>query len=226
MKKIVSQIQKTKKKINSLSFDAHWYRRVFHTFGASFLFYYMLPDEHYLNQIKIIIPVFIILIAITLELLRLKKKISSNHFFGLRVYEKDRIGSYLYFGIGIIILLFFFPQQIAIPCILCACFGDPIIGEIRNNYDKNKAILIGFVVCLVFFIITWYNSKIEILILVSFIGASSAILSEIKKIKWLDDDFMIQIIPAIIILLLIMILNTVGFDIVFEKIIYPGLMPW
>ena len=32
-------------RMNAIEVDAHWFRRVFHTFAASFLLYYLLPDE-------------------------------------------------------------------------------------------------------------------------------------------------------------------------------------
>ena len=41
------------KKINSIEFEAHWFRRVFHTFAASFLIYYILPEN---LMITILLP--------------------------------------------------------------------------------------------------------------------------------------------------------------------------
>ena len=87
MKSIVAQSKEIKKKIDSIEFDVHWYRRVFHAFGASFIFYYMLPDVYWINTIKFWGPPFLVVFAISLEVLRLKGKLSSDHFFGLRMYE-------------------------------------------------------------------------------------------------------------------------------------------
>ena len=226
MKNIVQNIKNTKNKINAIDFDAHWYRRVFHTFGASFIAYYMLPDVEWINNLKIIIPVLIFILALSLEVLRVTGKISGSHFFGLRMYEQKRIGSHLFFAIGIVILLFFFPQQIAIPCILCACIADPIMGEVRNRFGKNQVCFFGFLVCLLIFIVTWYKADIWVLILVSVVGAFGAVLGEVKKFYWLDDDFMIQILPAILILLLCFVFNMIGTDILPDPVIYPGQMPW
>ena len=198
-KRVIKKINNTRKKINLIDFDAHWYRRVFHAFGASFVFYYMLPDLEWINILKIIIPAIIVIVAILLEILRIKGFINSNHFFGLRMYEKKRIGSYVFFAVGILILLMFFPQQIAIPCILCACLGDPIIGEIRNRFSKKYVYVVGFLICMSFFLISWYSVNLNLLILVSVVGGLGAAIGEIKKIYWLDDDFMIQILPAILI---------------------------
>ena len=127
--KIMNHQLEIMKKINSIEFDAYWFRRVFHTFAASFLIYYMLPNEPWVNTLKICISVGVVVFVFILEYFRVKGKFDSSHFFGLRIYEKKRPASYLYFGVAILILLLFFPQQIAIPCILCACLADPMIGD-------------------------------------------------------------------------------------------------
>ncbi|MBD3228626.1 MAG: dolichol kinase, partial [Candidatus Lokiarchaeota archaeon] len=133
--------KKLKNSIDSIEIDTHWFRRVFHTFAASFLIYYYIPDNFLL---RFIIPSAIVLIIFIFELLRLHKKIDKNYFYGLKIYETNRPASYLYFGVAAYILLILFPQQIAIPCILCGCFTDPIIGEIRNLFGKNISYIIAF----------------------------------------------------------------------------------
>ncbi len=215
MVNVTEKFKDAKEKINSLDFDAHWYRRVFHTFGASFLFYYILPDIDWINILKLWIPPLLVIFVIILEILRLTGKISSNHFFGLRMYEKKRIGSYIFFAVAILILLRFFPQQIAIPCILCATLGDPIIGEIRRHFNMNYAYLFGFLVCMFFFIVTWFKSDVFLIVLVSIIGGFGAIIGETKKFWWLDDDFMIQMIPALFLLIIWLSIPYFGLS-------YPG----
>jgi dolichol kinase len=198
MNKIVRNIQKNKK--TSIDYDAHWFRRVFHTAGTLFLVYYMLPDEGLLYYLKILGSILIVISLSIIEILRLTGKINEKHFFGLRDYEKKRPASYLYFGLGMIILFLFFPQQIAIPCILCACIADPVIGEIRSRFGKKESYITGFLLCMSLFMIMWYKTDILLLLIVSIVGASGALLAEIKKIWWIDDDFLIQMIPAVLLL--------------------------
>jgi len=225
MVKVAKRIENTKKKINSLDFDVHWYRRVFHAFGASFLFYYMLPDLDWINAMKFLVPPIVVALAIALEVLRLKGKISSDHFFGLRMYEQNRVGSYLFFAVGVLILLRFFPQQIAIPCILCACLADPIMGELRHRFGKKEIYIFGFLVCLLFFMVTWYKADVRLMVLVSIVGASGAVIGETKKFWWLDDDFMIQILPALLLLIIWFGAQYLGLSLP-DPVIYPGVMPW
>ncbi len=219
--KIINQQLEIRKKIDSIEFEAHWFRRVFHTFAASFLIYYMLPDEPWITTLKIFLAVGIVVFVFILEYLRIKGKIRSSNFFGLRIYEEKRPASYLYFGVALCILLVFFPQQIAIPCILCACFSDPIIGEMRYRFGKKKAYVIGFFVCMFFFLITWYTADIPILLLVSLLGASAAVVGEAKKFWLIDDDFMIQILPAVILLLVWQGFLFGGIDILPAELLLP-----
>jgi dolichol kinase len=220
MVNVTDRLKDAKKKINSIDFDAHWYRRAFHAFGASFLLYYLLPDIDWINVLKLWVPPLIVLFVIILEVLRLSGKISSDYFFGLRMYEQKRIGSYVFFAVAILILLRFFPQQIAIPCILCATLGDPIIGEIRKRYSMNYVYIIGFFVCMYFFIITWFKADVFLIILVSVVGGFSALIGETKKFWWLDDDFMIQMLPALLLLIIWISIPHLGLSYP-DDIIYP-----
>jgi len=219
--KIVSQQIEIKNKINSIELEAHWFRRVFHTFAASFLIYYLLPDDPWITTLKTLIAFGIVVFVITLEYLRIKGIIRSSNFFGLRTYEEKRPASYVYFGVALLILLVFFPQQIAIPCILCACFSDPIMGEIRHRLGKKEAYIGGFLICMFFFFITWHTVDVSILILISILGASAAVIGEVKKFWLIDDDFMIQMLPAVILFSLWQVLLFGGIDILPAELILP-----
>ena len=225
IKNTKKKIEDARKKINSLEYDAHWYRRVFHAFGTSFLVYYLLPNEEWINILKFWVPPIILIIVIIIEIFRLKDFVSSDHFFGLRMYEKNRIGSYVFFALAILILLRFFPQPITIPCILCACLGDPLIGEIRYRFGIRYVYVMGFLICMIFFFISWYKADPFLMVLVGIVGAFGAIIGEVKKIWWLDDDFMIQMLPAVLLSFIWFAIPHLGFSYP-GKIIYPAIWPW
>jgi len=208
-------------RMNAIEVDAHWFRRVFHTFAASFLFYYLLPDEEWINLGKIVLPVIIVLCMVVVEYRRIRGDLDHQRFFGLRNYEKKRPASYLYFGVAVLILFLLFPQQIAIPCILCASFTDPIIGESRYYLGKKRAYAIGFLISTFFFLVTWYRADWWVLILVSLLGATGAVAGEAKKLKLVDDDFMIQMVPAFLLLLMWQGLLAIGFNMLPPPLLYP-----
>jgi dolichol kinase len=207
--------------LNAIEVDAHWFRRVFHTFAASFLFYYLLPDDGWVALAKIVVPIGIIVCMVLVEYHRIKGMLDQQRFFGLRSYEKGRPASYLYFGIAVVLLFLLFPQQIAVPCLLCASFTDPIIGESRYYLGKKKAYLIGFVISLLFFLVTWHQVDWWVLIIVSVLGALGALIGEAKKLQLIDDDFMIQMLPAIVLLLLWQGCLMMGVNILPPKMILP-----
>jgi dolichol kinase len=232
IEKIVDKFEETKNKINAIEFDAHWYRRVFHAFGACFLFYYLLPTNiDWINLLKFWVPFLILVSLVILEFLRIKGKVSSSHFFGLRLYEKNRVGSYLFFGVAMVTLLLYFPQQIAIPCILCASIGDPVIGEIRSRFGGKSVYVVGFFVCMIFFMVAWYKADFWVMFFVSVVGALGAVIGEAKKFWWIDDDFMIQMVPAVLLLIIWFSAQIGGFEFPdltnpINNIIYPVNLPW
>jgi hypothetical protein len=74
---------------------------------------------------------------------------------------------------------------------------------------------------LFFFLITWYQADWWVLIPVLVIGASGALIGEAKKLRFIDDDFMIQMLPAVLLWLLWQGTMTFGVNILPSKIILP-----
>ncbi len=214
--------QQIKHTIQSLQIETHWYRRVFHAFGTIFLIYYLIPSDPIFSHLKLLTVIGILLTAILLEILRLQKKIKQTHFFGLRTYETRRPASYVYFGVGTLLLLLFFPQQIAIPCILCACLADPAIGELRQRLTPLPTTLIGFIICFLFFATTWNTAEPWLIILISTSGATAAILGETLNKPWLDDDLLIQLLPALCLFIIWQLLQALTeVQILPEVILHP-----
>ena len=194
------------------SFD-YWFRRSAHIFATTFISYYFLPDSGYIGILKRIIVLSLLIIFIVFDIARLKRK--RYRLTGLRDYEENRIGSYVYFGIGTSILLLLFPQQIAIPCIVSAALADPVAGELRR-INLKLSYLIVFMLSFFIFYSTWLTSPYAILI--SVISSLSLTLSELKKFRYLDDDLLMQIVPALTILIFYLVL---GKEIMPREIIFP-----
>ena len=207
--------------LNAIEVDAHWFRRAFHTFAASFLVYYLIPDNGWIGAVKIIVPTGIVACIAIIDYGRIHGEFDHQRFFGLRGYEKGRPASYLYFGIGLLLLVVLFPQQIAIPCILCASFTDPLIGESRYHLGKKQAYALGFIVSMFFFLLTWYRAEWWVMLMVSLLGASGAVIGEAKKLKLIDDDFMIQILPALLLTCVWQALLLTGNNILPAPLILP-----
>jgi len=173
-----------------------WYRRSAHVFATVSISYYFISDAGIMGFAKRFLIVSILLTLVLLDLYRMKRAISPS---GFREYETSRFGSYIYFGIGTCILLLLFPQQIAIPCIVSSALVDPVIGEVRRKHFL-LAYLLGFGIGFLIFYSVWLTSEISIQ--VSLISASLLVLSELKKNRYLDDDLLTQIVPAIFLIII------------------------
>lgn len=218
-------------------------RRILHILFAIVIIYYLLPESvfgvpryYYLILILFILP----LVA---EFIRLR---SGVIFYGLHKHESDTIASYVWFTTGATILMLFFPQQIAAPCIVVTALGDPVIGMCKP-FRRRFLFTISFIICLFVFIIFKYD------IIVAMFAAAIAVIAESFEFKirirlrpnifWsrskerfsrfkaffdflfrTDDDFMMQIIPAITLL----ILFTIRPDLLPPEIIQPlsSLLPY
>lgn len=191
----------------------HWYRRMAHIAASSFVSYYLLPDDGWIGISKKVAILFLLLACLIFDLVRLKGR--GYRFFCLRRYEEERVGSYVYFVIGTVILLLIFPQQIAIPCIISASLIDPVVGEVRR-FKHNLSYIVAFAISFLIFYSAWLTSPCAIP--VSLISAAVLVLSEFKKFRYMDDDLLMQIAPAIVMLLLYIIL---GEGIMPRKLILP-----
>ncbi len=183
-------------KADDIKPSSHWFRRMIHVSGACALVYYLYPDNVlWIHILKIVVVLTILISTVVVEVLRLTCKLDRGFLFPFRSYEAGRIGAYIWFGISISALLLFFPQQIAGPCILIVCIADPLIGEIR---DKNHvlSVLTGITVCFCIFFIFNYSMYIALFTALLAVGA------ERIKTKKVDDDFLMPIIPAIVIYIL------------------------
>lgn len=183
-------------KLDDVQPRPHGFRRMIHVSGACVLVYYLYPDSVlWIYILKIIIMLTILISAMIVEGLRLSNRLGEGFLFPFRTYEANRVGAYIWFSISISALLLFFPQQIAGPCILAMCIGDPLIGEIRN---KNRILceIAGIVLCLFIFLMFSYPFYI------AFLAGLLAVGAEGIKTKKIDDDFLMPVIPAIVIYIL------------------------
>lgn len=186
-------------------FDPRWYRRAFHTFGACLIGYYLLPDVLWVNILKKLVVLIVMVVLISTEILRLRGKIKTEVFFGLRLYEQKRICSYLYFGLAASVLLLFFPQYVAVPCILAGALVDPVMGELRRIAQRWVPVVFGGGFSFGLFMICNYSP------IPALFAAVLVVMGEVLADKYVDDDFLMQFLPAVGLMIL--------------AIFYPGAVP-
>lgn len=201
-------------------YDTTIQRRLLHFAGSIFIGYYLIPETLIYSISKIWILVLIISLVGFIELYRRY----SDHLHSLtpllREYEHKRPASYSYFALGAVILLAFFPQYISVPCILSAAICDPVIGIFKQQNKRKIGFLIGFFISLMLFYLSWSMTLFWIALLNSFIGAALVILAEHSSNLWIDDDFLMPLLPAVALYLLSIVIMMASLPLP-NPLIYP-----
>ncbi len=194
-------------RVHQRDLSHQWCRRLIHYTGALLILYFIIPNTGILLQLKLFLPPLIISIVICADILRIKRNLSFPPDDLFRGYEQNRLGSYVYFGLGAVILFFFFPAQIAIPCILCTSITDPVMGELKRKVDCRSTIIGGLLISAFFFIFVWIDLSFVILIFLTLVGSATVVFSEYISGYWIDDDLLMQILPASIIYIISIMLS-------------------
>lgn len=173
-------------------------RRAAHACIALAPIYYLLPQE--LPPFGI--PRWVLLVVfiggiVAFEWYRLKKGFT---FLGLRPHEKGQIASFVWAAAGITLVLWLPPHDIGTAALIGMALTDPLAGELRNTGRSTRTTV---VLCLVaYFILAFlplilmgYRSATASL-LMALVGSVVAVVSESYKNPYLDDDFLMAVLPA------------------------------
>ncbi|MDD1746475.1 MAG: hypothetical protein LUQ16_01805 [Methanomassiliicoccales archaeon] len=159
-----------------------------------FLVYYLVPDEIYGVDKRIGLLV-ILAIILAFEALRLWRRWT---FLGLREYEAGRISAFAWASIGLTFTFLFFPVELAAPAVMGMAFTDPLIGELRHRnsalYPILPLIFYFVLVMTVFVALMGWSWQV---ILASVVGTVLAIGVERVRIKSVDDDFLMMVVPLL-----------------------------
>ncbi len=181
-------------------------RRLFHAAGALVLAVYLLPAEFF-----IILPTRVVLLValgaiLALEAARLARGIELPM---LRPWEADarRPGSYVYFAVALVVAVLWLPAALGVAVVLGGSWADPLAGVLR---DRSVGRWTAFVAVTLFYAglaagaLYWVGHWSVL----SAIGAGLAAgiagtLVEGPKWKWIDDDLLIVLVPAVLLAALV-----------------------
>jgi len=180
----------------------HIFRRVFHIsmfiipviffeFGESFAdsLGYTLPE----------VVSIVILVAIFGEAIRLKFEFT---IFGQREYEAKQVSALAWGGLAIGMVLLLAPiKQYAYPLIFSLSFGDPFMGEIRRMGVETRGVIIySIAFMLAIWLICWYLFATPWWL--AFIFAPICVFAEMPRLRYIDDNATMLLIPLAGILIL------------------------
>lgn len=180
----------------------HIFRRVFHIsmflipvvffeFGESF------ADSlgYSLEEVVSIV----ILIAIFGEAIRLKLGFT---IFGQREYEARQVSALAWGGLAVGMVLLLAPvKQYAYPLIFTLSFGDPFMGEIRRmGVETREVVIYSIIFVLALWLACWYLFATPWWL--AFIFAPICVFSEMPRLRYIDDNATMLLIPLAGILIL------------------------
>ncbi len=139
----------------------------------------------------------ILLLTVVLDLLRIKMGWT---FFGQRVFESGRPSSFAWGLISVCLVLLLAPSKVfAIPIIWSCAFVDPVVGELRRvRINPLLVYIIGAVEVIVIWVCLW--SWLGTPLYLAFLMAPITVALEWPKLRWIDDNALMQIIPLLIII--------------------------
>jgi hypothetical protein len=143
---------------------------------------------------------FIILIFILLMIFEAFRLGTGRIFFGLRDYERNQLSAYAWAAIAITIAFLFFPPVFVICAVVGLGWTDPLIGELRKHWKEAYPTLPIVVYFLIIIGCLHLFSDIPLLVQLFLAGLTTvvAILVEYPKLIYVDDDFLMLIIPLIV----------------------------
>lgn len=189
---------------------AHIFRRIFHLCAPLFLVYYLFPEDMWgLGISSSIFVVIILVIVLAFEGIRLA---TGRVFFGLRKYEKGRLSAYAWAGIAITLAFLFFPPVFVICAIVGMGWTDPLIGELRLRWKGAYPSLPLTVYFLIVMCCLLLYSEINIIAagFLACLASYSAVHVEAKKFKQVDDDFLMLIVPLLVLTIVYEVMTFTG----------------
>jgi hypothetical protein len=116
----------------------------------------------------------------------------------MRDYENYRISAAAWTAMSLTFTLAFFPVEIAFPVVLGMGWVDPIMGIMRARKSKYyPAFPIIFYFALMIIPLSYFFGLTPLVVLASLAATFLGIMSEVKKNWYLDDDFLMIVVPLI-----------------------------
>ncbi|MBT4065937.1 MAG: hypothetical protein HOE76_01795 [Euryarchaeota archaeon] len=184
-------------------FYGHLFRRGFHI-GMSiipFIFFeYSKNIADYFSITVLQVVSFLTFTIVFAEGIRLKLGIT---IFGQRDYESKQVSALAWggFAIGLTFMTLAEAPELVWPLILSLSLGDPFLGEIRRKGVESKNVFIfGSIFIALIWVAAW--SQLETPIWLAFVMGPLCVAAEWPRLRWIDDNATMLLIPLAAIILL------------------------
>ncbi len=176
--------------------SGHWFRRFIHMLAPVFLVYYIVPDPIWEGgPSKELLLIVVLVVVLIFEAFRLTYK---PRILGMRSYEYRRISAVCWAAIGMTIAFLFFPLDYVAPALIGMGWVDPLCGELRRRDSGLYPSLPLLVYFLIAFLSMSYlmGGSAQVLV-ASIVATVVAIAIEKPRLRYLDDDFLMLVVPLL-----------------------------
>ena len=187
--------------------SGHIFRRFFHLAMCVLPILYFEVGENVADSVGLTldeIVASVVIIAALGEALRLKMGFT---VFGQREYESQQVSALAWGALAIGLVFLITPTKAyAYPLILTLTFGDPFMGELRRRgVESSSVISYACVLVLAIWLLCWY--MFDTPLVACLIVAPIAVFSETPRLRYIDDNATMLLIPLAVVVTLEPFLN-------------------
>ena len=182
--------------------SGHIFRRIFHISMFIIPYIYFEFGNEVAERIGYTLPEvvsLVIIVAIFGEALRLKFGLT---VFGQREYEANQVSALAWGGFAVGMVLLLAPtKEYAYPLIFSLSFGDPFMGELRRKgFQTKEVIMFSTIFLIALWLTCWHLFATPWWLAVIF--APLCVFSEMPRLRYIDDNDTMLLIPLAGILIL------------------------
>ena len=170
------------------------FRRLLHISAPAFLVYYLIPETfHGISRDSLLLAS--LSMVLVFEVYRWRRGLV---LFGMKGYETRNVSAFAWAAMGMTIALLFFPMHLVVVAFLGLALVDSFIGELdhigHGRYNPGLPFLL-FTVISIAYLWTFGGMEFYLAAVLSIIGGLTIIISERPNLKWINDDFLVVVVP-------------------------------
>jgi diacylglycerol kinase (CTP) len=188
--------------------DIHWARKIWHMLGVCIIItlYAVLPIDYARG-----LGLFACFVLVPLDILRSRWPAFNRNVIGLfkplmRDHEKEGVAGTTYLFIGVSLVVWIFPREVALLALMFLAFADPIASYFGIRYGRDKifghkslqgslaAFFVCFAITLIF--LSYHQIMPSRLILLSVLGGFIGSIAEAVPLGKLDDNLTLPTVSA------------------------------
>ena len=177
------------------------FRRTFHIVSPIFLGYYLLPEDLGGGITRTGLSAVFVGTALCIELARFALGI---RLLGLRPYEGQRVSAYAQGLLGLAFGLFVIRDpRIVVPVFLGMAWIDPLAALCRRRGRPRSVPTAAYLTLFFVTVLIMRSFAIPNALLFSLAATAVAMIMEGPKVRQIDDDLLMQVVPMVVLYFLI-----------------------